>query len=261
MNRGPAGGGGGPGYGGRGAGGCLTQILWVIVFIAVSVVLMAVLPMLFASSSGGDVTASTYQREPLDRQYVNETDYIKWDTDWAYSLGTGADAQKGMQAFFRATGVQPYLWIATAVDERRDLRWDELEPYLEAEYEAVFSDDGHLIFCFYEPYDGQYEMAMYLGPAAKTVIDAEAQEIIYDYADRYYTYTELNNSQYFGKVFADSAERIMSVTKPWYAGMVIIAAAVLLIVVIIIAATGFIRRRTEEKLADAKILETDIEDL
>ena len=95
------------------------------------------------------------------------------------------------------------------------------------------------------------------------MIDHEAQEIIYDYADYFYT-SDLDDNTFFFSIFNESADRIMRKTTT---SQDIIQHTVLVIgVIALISVLGFIMLRkkkydlkqTEEK---RKILETPIDNL
>ena len=127
----------------------------------------------------------------------------------------------------------------------------------------MFHDEGHLIYLFLEYESGVYKQYLYLGNQAASVIDHEAQEIIYDYADYYYT-SDLDDNTFFFSIFNESADRIMRKTTT---SQDIIQHTVLIIgVIVVISVLGFIMLRKkkydlkqmEEK---RKILETPIDNL
>jgi hypothetical protein len=132
---------------------------------------------------GGPITGSSYQRTPLPAGAVNETAYIRDDADW---LAGENSVENSMRNFFKATGVQPYLWITEKINGSRDASWEEIEKAMNTLYQEQFTDEGHLILLFYEPSKGVYKTAYLAGSAAKTVIDDEASRIILDYFDKYY---------------------------------------------------------------------------
>jgi len=70
-----------------------------------------------------------------------------------------------------------------------------------------------------------------VGAQAKTVIDDEAGNILLDYVDRYYYDNSLTDDEFFSKVFSDTADRIMTVTKsPWVSVLMVLGAAAIIIV-------------------------------
>ena len=61
-----------------------------------------------AVSGGGDIQKSTYQREKLPASAVTETAYYTDEGGWFSNRGK---LESGMKAFYRETGVQPYLYL------------------------------------------------------------------------------------------------------------------------------------------------------
>jgi hypothetical protein len=95
-----------------------------------------------------------------------------------------------------------------------------------------FTDEAHLLLVFFEYQSNSQYMDWYVvGAQAKTVIDEEAGKILLDYVDRYYYDNSLTDDEFFSKVFSDSADRIMTVTKsPWISVLMVLGAAAIVIV-------------------------------
>jgi uncharacterized membrane protein len=241
------------GYGGYGTG--LRFVNGLIGFV---IVILIVIFVYASQGSNGSVSSSTVAREPLAKGIASETEYVRDDAQW---LGSTSALTNSMKYFYGKTGVRPYLWIADEIGDSKDLSYSDLEQYMEDEYAKVFTDEGHMIVMFYEPYPEEYETAILTGSAARAVIDAEAQEIILDYLDYYYQDDALDDSEYFEQVFTNSADRLMDVTKPWYSGLVIFVVAAAVILVILVAAARVLKRKAEKRLADAELLKTDVESI
>jgi hypothetical protein len=83
---------------------------------------------------------------------------------------------------------------------------------------------------------------------AKSVIDAEAGNILADYIDRYYYDSSLSNEEFFSKAFTDAADRIMTVTRsPWITVFIVLGVVVLVIVLFI-----WWKKHKEQKNLEAK---------
>ena len=243
----------------RGGGGCLSSTL------IVSVVLVAVLFMIFSgmgqliagrSFSGGDITASTVKREPLDPTYVTETGYFTDELGW---IRNQTQLEKGMKAFYQETGVQPYLYLTDTVNGTTSPTADDMDAYSNALYDQLFQDEGHLLVLFQEyNSSGNYNMWYVCGSQAKVVIDQEAVDILFDYLDHYY-YSDLSEEEMFSTAFSEAADRIMSVTRsPW----VTVAVCAAVVIVLGLAYTWW-KKAKQQKNREAeqtkKILETDLE--
>jgi hypothetical protein len=248
---GPIRGYGGGGYRGGGYRGGPGISLFVI--IAIIIVILAVL--MFNVNGSSAVTRSTYQREPLPAGIVHETEYIQDDADW---LGNSSSVRASMRSFYQATGVQPYLWITELVNDSRDASWEDIEAAMEALYQSAFTDEGHLIILFYEPYENIYRTAYLAGSAAKTVIDDEAANIILDYFDRYY-YSDMDDDAYFSAVFSDSATRIMHVTRDMKVVLVFAAAGLVCLFIVYKIIAMLFRQRNLKRQQDITILNTDVD--
>ena len=209
-----------------------------------------------------NISVSTTNREPLGTEACVESDY--WFEDHVDWISSDAKMTKGLKEFYKKTGVQPYVIITDNVNGKGESLSDsEAEEYLKETYDALFHDEGHLIFLFLEYESGIYKEYLYVGNQASSVIDTEAQEIIYDFADYYYT-SNLDDNEFFSTVFEKSAERIMRKTTT---GNDILLKAIIIIGIIGgISVIGYIiirKKKTELQEAEEKrkILETPIDKL
>lgn len=168
------------------------------------------LPILAGGGSGGSITRSTVEREPLDATRVITTGYYEDNMGWVES---GSRLERGMKHFFKETGVQPFLYLTETVDGDAYPSDAEMDAFASALYDELFEDEAHLLVVFQE-YDsnGEYLVWTVAGKEAKVVVDNEALDMLYDYIDSYYT-SELDTSDYFSTVFEKTADRMMTVTK------------------------------------------------
>ena len=210
-----------------------------------------------------DVPQSTIAREPLPAGSVNETGYYTDELGW---IDNTDSLESGMKEFYRATGVQPYVYLTDKIDGNAisidDLEMDQLAAYAESLYNKLFTDEAHLLLLTY--FDQKYrEYADYYlcGSQAATVIDSDAGEILLDYVDEYRFAEGMvsDRGKYYGTVFLETANSIMPSKTPWYVWAGI---AVFLLIIPSIIVFNIRRDRKKEKVAlQAGILETPLKDL
>ena len=191
-----------------GSSGCLTVVLVVVAFM----VILSLFSMIASGGRGGtgSVAPSTVQREPLPASAVEETGYYTDELGWILNE---RQLLSGMKAFYRETGVQPYLYITDNINGSYEPTAQEIGEYAAALYEQLFTDEGHFLL-IYQEYDG-YMAGYTAGAQAKSVMDNEAVAILQGYLDLYNT-SDFTDEEYFGQVFQKTGERIMTVTKsPW----------------------------------------------
>ena len=212
----------------------------------------------FSLSGGGPdsgVTASTVQREALPAGAVNETAYYTDELGW---IGNRTKLEAGMKNFYKETGVQPYLYITDSVNGNHDPTAAELEAFANDQYDALFTDEAHLLLVFFEYTPSEYHTWCITGTQAKTVVDTEAVNILLDYVDRYY-YSDLSDEEMFSKSFDEAGERIMSVTRsPWIAVWIVLG----VLAIVVVAFLWWRSRKKQRNLEDEqtrKILETPLE--
>jgi len=193
-----------------GGGGCLS------IFVVIALVFIILMVMSIAAPQtpgGGQVTRSTVTREPLPSGSVNETGYYTDELGW---IGNRTALTAGMRSFYQRTGVQPHLYIAGSIYGLTNPTDDDAERFADEKYEALFSDEAHLLVIFFEPEPDRYQTWYRGGRQAKSVLDDEAMDILLDYIDLYYYAQDMTDEQFFSKAFDDASKRIMEVTtSPW----------------------------------------------
>lgn len=204
---------GGP-YGGGGGGcgfmGCGSIFFVVLLFMFLSGIFSA-------GGGGGNITASTQEREPLPVGAVNETEYYtdEMNPPW---IGNHTQMVSGLEHFYEKTGVQPHVYITDKINGSSNPSPEEIEQFAHQTYDELFTDEAHLLLVFFEPRPSVYTTYYVTGSQARSVIDAEAGDILLDYLDRYY-YTDpaqMSDEEFFSQSFRDAADRIMEVTtSPW----------------------------------------------
>ena len=228
---------------------------WILTAIFIVTVFCIII---FADTSG--VSKSTYDRQAI-KPYAAFDEYcIVDDLGWL----SGNTTVRGMEQFYKTTGVQPYLLISDNVDGEKWVDSKVAIDYLEGVYTAMAgSNEAAIILGFFEWRDNDVSVYYVCGSAAQTVMDTEACDILCDYTEALYT-SDLNDNQYFATIWTDTADRIMSVTPTFVSRLPIIIGAVVVVAVLI-----FIyfmtkernRRKKEESEETERILNTPLEKL
>ena len=231
--------------------GCLIPIVIVLIITLA----ITFIPMLFNSGASGQVTASTIEREPLPAGSVNETGYYTDELGW---IGNSTQLTSGMKNFYKATGVQPYLYLTNTIDGNHSPTQNQIEQFADETYDALFTDEAHVLLIFFE-YGDNYNTWYVTGNQAKTVLDTEAMDILLDYVDNYYYDQSLTDEQMFSKAFDSAGEGIMKVTtSPWIPVLIVTGILAILIVVFL-----WWKSRKKQKNLEAeqtqRILETPLE--
>ena len=228
--------------------------------IAAVVVLVIILMVLFSyifsvggASAGSSIQRSTYEREKLPASAVTETAYYTDEGGW---FSNRAQLESGMRQFYEDTGVQPYLYLlengsVTSVSELTDMA--------EEMYPQLFTDEGHFLLVFCDDGYGSYNCGYAVGSQAKTVMDDEAIAILADYLDRYYNDYSISEEEIFSKTFADTGERIMTVTKSPLPVIAVCVAVVVVAVLVFITLKKRREQREREQQRAGKILNTPLE--
>lgn len=153
------------------------MLSWFIIVCIIWVVSLV----MWVGARGKDVT-------PLDKAHINIentsdmiVDDLGWVTEDRGSNGTKA-VKKAIDKFTEATGVQPMLMITDGIEGAKFGDGGGVwEPALINYYEQTFSDDGHSIICLATKNGSDnYNMWIYNGAAASTVIGEEQQQVIFD---------------------------------------------------------------------------------
>lgn len=237
-------------------GGCGTSLLSMIILLIFLFVVFAMVSSVlgvnhvntFTTEERQEIQISTVEREKLPDNLVSETDYFQDDLGW---IGNAYKLEKGMKYFYQTTGVFPYLWITDNVDGDSWPDDNTIDEKLDAMYDALFKDEGHAIVMYLDAGGGRYITRCLRGASAKTVLDAEATEILLDYLDAYAT-SDMDDETYFATCFTKAADRMMSRTtnSKDVAKTAFMAVAA---VVIVAALIFFFIRRRKLKLEQAKV--------
>ncbi|MBQ6875674.1 MAG: hypothetical protein IJN46_05510 [Lachnospiraceae bacterium] len=186
-----------------GNGGCATSLVSFVAIIAVLFIVVWIFSGISGSGGDKDDIVSKIERDPLPAGSVNETGYYTDNLGW---IQKSTKLTEGMKAFYKKTGVQPYLYLAS---EKEVEQAGSLEALANSLYDKLFTDEAHFLFTYIEDSNYKWEMHFVTGTQATSVIDAEAEEIIYQKFVRYYDDTDLEDEEFFSKVFEEAAEVMM----------------------------------------------------
>ena len=204
-----------PYYGGGGGGGCCSGsclssfvvlfILFFLIYLFFGSVFGAFSDSSSNSSNGSAITIKN-ERVKLESSLLNKSS--EWIDDNAGWLKNKNIVINSMQYFLDKTGIQPYLMIYDNVDGKKTFNDSDVEKVMENKYNLLFNDEAHMIFMFIEPYTNNFYRYIYSGISANTLMDSEAQEVMYNIVDRYYV-SDMTDDEYFSKIFRDTADTIM----------------------------------------------------
>ena len=252
MGSGSASGSGDPNGGSpQSRAGCATAVI----FFVIALILLGLIGSFSVASmrscsalvSGGDIAASTVHREPLPQGAATTTAYYT-DEDGGW-ISSPSMLEQGLKEFYDKTGVQPYVYILPNGSVTSTERLSELSQDL---YDQLFDDEAHFLLVFCDDGSGSYNCGYTVGSQAKSVMDDEAVGILSDYLDRYYQDYSIREEQIFSNAFADTADRIMSVTTPAIIPVTAIVAAVVVVALVVF----FLLRRQRERAREREHLET-----
>ena len=227
-----------------------------IALAAVLLVLLLVVALGGGSCSSANVPASTVERTALPAGSVNETGYFTdEDGDWIHDP---AKLERGLRHFYEETGVQPYVYILPNGSVRS---YQELQSIAQEKYDELFTDQAHFVLVFCDDGNGRFNAAYWAGAMTGSVLDDEAINIFKAYLSQNYDDMSLSEEEIFSDAFADTADRIMTVT-PSPLPIIAVCAAVIIVAVVVFL---IVRNRRLAKQREAErmqeILNTPLESL
>ncbi len=230
---------------------------FILIFMFVGIVMVA---MAGNVAGGSTVGKSTVQRTALKPYESFQRGCWEDNADW---LSDSSKLNWGMEQFYKATGVQPALVIAEDVNGDKDPSSSEVEAWATEKYDQLIGHERGVLLLFCEWYSSDYDVYYMAGEDAQTVMDSEACDILMDYVHAYYT-SSMTEDEYFANVFAETGDRIMSVT-PTLASRLPMILGVVVVAVIAIAAVKMLsmryKREKERAEETERILNTPNERL
>lgn len=217
----------GPVYGGGYAHDYYERRVWKVIgwTILIAVILIALL----AVAGSGDVRKSTVEREKLKPYASFDKNAIDDDAGWITNTKV---LQKGMESFYKETGVQPALAIYESIDGEKYLSNSKIEKFMNSEYDELIGHERGVLLLFCEYADSDYYAYYLVGEDAQTVMDSEAEDILMDYVHDLYTNSSLSDEEYFAQIFEKTGERIMTVTPTVASKIPVIIIGIVAIVII-----------------------------
>lgn len=246
-------------YGGNSGGnsgghsGC-SLILTAIIVLAIVVVVIGRPIMDIFNIGNSAITKSTIDRKPLESGMVTETDYYEDNLNWIQS---SSKLEKGMVNFYKRTGVQPYLYITDEINGKNNPSNSDFETFANNFYDERFNDEGHLLVIFLE-YNGNYNMWYIAGTAAKSVMDDEAIDILFDNIEYYYQ-SDLTDEEMFSTAFDKASQRIMKKEISIWVIVLVLVAVISAIWVVYKLIKNRNKRKQEELNTMEEILEKPLE--
>lgn len=229
----------------------IKSVIWSIVTIFIAFLIVCLATSMISKGDFG-ISKSTVEREPLPMSKSIETNYYHDEDGWFSNSGR---LEKGLKHFYKKTGVQPYVYIASGSSEGSI---EQLNALAVEEYDKLFKDEAHFILVFYDNGAGSYNCGYCVGTEAKTIMDKEAIGILADYLDRYYNDSSISDEEFFSNSFEKTADRIMTVQK---SPLPKIFASIAIVVIVIIAFTWWTKAK-EQKNKEAeqteRILNSDL---
>lgn len=245
--------GGGYRYGySRPAGPMGTLITAVVLLFIIGVFLYAV-------TGGGSVAKSTVERERLKPYASFDKGAIDDDAGWVHDKKA---LLRGMESFYKDTGVQPAISIHTDIDGERYLSDSEIEDFMTDTYDGLIGHERGILLLFCEYADSDWYAYYMAGEDAQTVMDSEACDILMDYVADLYTNSSYSDEEYFGAIFEKTGKRIMTVTPTVASRIPMMVGGVVVIALVIgaVAALKAKHKRDAEKAAETeRILNSPID--
>lgn len=245
--------GGGYRYGySRPAGPMGTLITAVVLLFIIGVFLYAV-------TGGGSVAKSTVERERLKPYASFDKSTIDDDAGWIHDKKA---LLRGMESFYKDTGVQPAISIHTDIDGERYLSDSEIEDFMTDTYDGLIGHERGILLLFCEYADSDWYAYYMAGEDAQTVMDSEACDILMDYVADLYTNSSYSDEEYFGAIFEKTGKRIMTVTPTVASRIPMMVGGVVVIALVIgaVAALKAKHKRDAEKAAETeRILNSPID--
>lgn len=161
-----------------------------------------------------------------------------------------------MRHFYEETGVQPYVYILPNGSVRS---YQELQSIAQEKYDELFTDQAHFVLVFCDDGNGRFNAAYWAGAMTGSVLDDEAINIFKAYLSQNYDDMSLTEEEIFSDAFADTADRIMTVTPSPLPIIAVCAAVIIVAVVVFLIVRN--RRLAEQREAERmqEILNTPLE--
>lgn len=186
-----------------------TSMARLVVSMAMTLILFCgaiVMIAAMAAMMGDPGRWDTETRTPVRPYGDFDADCIDDRSDW---LDSREHLSAGMERFYDLTGVQPALCITG--DLEVDTITDEtgIEAFVSGRYDELIGHEKGVLFVYYEPFPGDWDVYYMAGRSAQGVMDQDACLQFIDLVGKYYD-SDLTEDEYFGRIFSETAEQIMA---------------------------------------------------
>ena len=193
----------------------------------------------------------SYSKEPRDKftGTVNLNGFYS-DPDGLLYNDEIPVLEKGLEHFYKTTGVCAYVYLVNELDEGVDGN-----EYASDLYDELFNDEGHILLVF--DYTNAY-MYDAEGYAIQTTIDSEALDMIYDYVEAEWANDSENLGAIFGNGCAKAADRMMYKEKTFvqkYQTIIIIIIVAVALIIVVNVLFKWWKKRTAQKNKEQEDLE------
>lgn len=236
-------------YGGGGGSPLLSVLVFVLIIVIWCISTFV--------NNAGAITKSSVEREKLDTSVGFYTDCITDNESW-FSNETRTESR--LKDFFNETGVQPYIVIN---NYNPDLKTDaDKEKYAKDYYKDNLGAENGFMYMYFPESDPNEVGYMYavVASGASTVMDSEAQQIFWDYIDKYWS-TVNSTDDMFVQTFDSTADRIMTKTMSMSTVVLIIAVIFALVMIAYIGFRAYkakLQRDKEKAEETERILNADL---
>lgn len=231
----------GYGYGRRGyySGSRISGFVsWIIGFV----ILLVFIGIITGLS---DIRRSTVEREPLKPYASFSSNCLDDAAGWIHDRHT---LLKGMESFYKETGVQPALSIHEEINGQKYLTDSEIEAFMTTEYDRLIGHERGVLITFCEYADSDWYVYYMVGEDAQTLMDSEACDILIDYVHELYTNDSYSDEEFFAAVFERTGNRIMTVTPTLASRIPFIAGCFIAVVIV----WGILKAMKEKNRRDAE---------
>ena len=185
------------------------------------------------------ISASTIPRERVETKNAYINDCIIDEIGW---INNKTKLASKLKQFYQETGCQPYIYLMGYDEELYDSEDARME-WSKNYYDTNFAENQNVVLYTYfcDKYDeGNGYDTLFVGTESSIVMDAEAQEIFWNYLDYdWNAWDTSDNDGMFADVFNQTSKRIMTVTTTTndvaktfiiYVGVIAVAGIILCVV-------------------------------
>lgn len=236
--------------------GGLQNPLGTLLFVIIAIIMLTQLIPSHLTSN----PKSTYNRERLKSSIAFTNNCIVDEIGW---IEKPSQLSKGLQYFYKQTGVQPYI-VLKKYDPKLKTDSDK-EAYANQYYDKNIKNESTFLYMYFEEpnsSDVGY-MAYANGMQVSSVMDEEAIDIFWQYLDRYWVDGNLSMNQVFEKTFTKTADTIMTKSTTGLDIVKIVVVSILIIsagIVVIILVRQKHKRDKEKAEETERILNTPLKD-